>query len=222
MWIVSVPDWCPARSLVIAMILVVSAPPCLGDEVVRKVPPGFRSVFEYSLELHTLNLKEDKSQRREGKNPFTGERMIFIAFEGMRTSELNALVKILDEKEATVSDDEGSRSLTLPNGTLFSIRGLGRRPKSGIQALQVDIITRTKFSEPEAILLRQLALAGNLAICSSTDCGLVATFAPVASKEFKNRYEKAKVLATPGELVRWMQKEIGGRPAIDPVNFERE
>jgi hypothetical protein len=179
-------------------------------------------VFEYSLVLHTLNLKEDKGQRREGENPFTGERLVFIAFEGMSTSEVSALVKILNEHKATVTDDEGSRSLILPNGTRVSVRGLGRKPKAGIQALQMDIITREQFSESEAAALRQLVLAGNLALCSSTDPDVVATLLPVASREFKDRFKKAKVLAKSSELVTWMQKEIGGRSAIDPVNFEGE
>jgi hypothetical protein len=47
----------------------------MGDEVARKAPSGFRPVLEYSIELHTLNLNEDKSKRREGKNPFMKARV---------------------------------------------------------------------------------------------------------------------------------------------------
>jgi len=212
-----------SRSLLaVSAVLIVVSSVCLGDEVARKVPSGFRAVFEYSLELHTLNLKENRSKRREGENPFTGERLVFVAFEGMSTSEVNALLKVLTEHEASVGDDEGSRSVVLTNGTRFSVRGLGRRPKAGIQVLQMDILTRAKFSESEALFVRQIALAGNLALCSPTNPDVVATLKPVASKEFKDRFKKTMVLAKLSELASWMQKEIGGRSAIDPISFAGE
>jgi hypothetical protein len=220
MIVVPISSWRREALRIAAGVMLLGAGlPCVGDEVARKVPPGFRPVLEYSLELHTLNLKEIVSKRREGKNPFTSERMVLIVYEGMSASEVDALMNILNDHKASVSDDEGSLSLMLANGTSVSIRRLGRRPHAGIQAFEVTFVSKGKFSKVDAEFLYQLAVAGNLALCSPTDRDVVATTKPVASDEFKLWTKGSKVLDGPVDLVAWMEKKIGSRQAIDPIDF---
>lgn len=199
-------------SLSFVLYVLTSAAWCAEMPMKKSKSSVTSTVKEYTFGLHTLNLGDEV---RKGQNPFTGELMEFHIDAGMSKKELTSVKNILDEMRASRPDDDGYRHLSLPNRTQVGVGRLFADSSAGIQSLKVEFLVRGEFSTTEALLVMQLASAGNLFISSSVDPDLVATTRPVGDQRFHFRHKNSSVVSDADALACWINKNIESRDVLD-------
>jgi hypothetical protein len=166
-------------------------------------PPAKQYVFE----LETLDLGD---RVRRGRTSFSGTVEFKIA-SAMSEDDLDAVNDILDDLQASKPDDEGYRDFSLSNGTKVRVGGFVENTEvagAGVQSLPVEFAVKEEFSEAEAAVVLELAVAGNLFVTSSSDSSLAATKTQVIDKRFLKLHKNYSVTADDKALAEWIRKNI--------------
>ena len=156
------------------------------------IPPTGK---QYAFDLETLN-SGDKV--RKGRTSFAGAVQFNIA--------------------ATMTDDEGYRSFTMPNGTRVRIGGFVENKDvagAAVQRLPIEFSVQDEFSTAEAAVVLQIAAEGNLFVTSASDPTLAATKAQVTDKRFLKSHKNYSVTPDDKALVDWVRKNIPAPEASD-------
>ena len=164
-------------------------------------------VKQYVFDLETLDLGD---RVRRGRTSFSGTVEFKIA-SAMSEDDLDAVNDILDDLQASKPDDEGYRDFSLSNGTKVRVGGFVENTEvagAGVQSLPVEFAVKEEFSEAEAAVVLELAVAGNLFVTSSSDSSLAATKTQVIDKRFLKRHKNYSVTADDKALAEWIRKNI--------------
>lgn len=162
---------------------------------------------EYTFGLFTLNLTDEV---REGKDPFTGEEVVFNISAPLSEDQAEAVIEVLDEMNATAPDDDGYRHFTLLNRTHVAVGGFTGDRKT-IRSLPIEFLVRDRFSTAEALVVVSLVRAGKLFVGSTVDPDLVATDGSVADPHFYQRHTKVTAFTDAASLASWVEQHITSR-----------
>jgi hypothetical protein len=162
---------------------------------------------QYVFELETLDLGD---RVRRGRTSFSGTVEFKIA-SAMSEDDLDAVNDILDDLQASKPDAEGYRDFSMSNGTKVRIGSFAENAEvagAGVQSLSVELAVKDEFSEVEAAVVLEIAVAGNLFVASSSDPSLAATKTQVIDKRFLKRHKNYSVTPDDQALAEWIRKNI--------------
>lgn len=160
------------------------------------------AIKNVTVGLHTCNLS---ARFRTGVNPFTHAEVRFPLDDGLTQAERDRVIALLTEMRASAADPDGYQKIHCADGGKFGISAGGL--DSGLAFKSFDIEIDVLTSDVVTGIFR-LAIAGNMAICSSIDPLLAALTSKPQSKLVETRWPAAPIISTPGQLEDWMTNTL--------------